>query len=101
MNLRSLAALCAAALLPLTANADRLCDAQGEALITRFAADVTPAPSREQLDQMRGIAQELCEAQTAQTGAPPAPEGYADWFTYFMLNKQPEKAGNKRLKSLK
>lgn len=101
MTSRSVAVLITAFLTSASANADNLCEAQGKVLIARIASDVTPSPSRVQLDQMRGIAEELCQEQTAETGMPSAPEGYADWFTYFMLNKQPEKEGNKRLKRLK
>lgn len=101
MSFRLAAILCAAVTLPVTATADELCEAQTSALIARIGADVSPAPSRSQLDQMRGIAQDLCEAHVAQGNMPTPPEGYADWFTYFMFNKQPEKEGNKRLKRLK
>ncbi|MCB1734822.1 MAG: hypothetical protein H6981_07645 [Gammaproteobacteria bacterium] len=102
MSLRTSVLLMGAALsLPAIAVADDLCEAQTSALIQRVGASVSPALSRSQLDQMRGIAQELCEAHVAQGNMPTPPDGYTDWFTYFMFNKQPDKEGNKRLKRMK
>lgn len=84
-----------------------LCEAQTQALVSRVQAEVQPSLAQTQLDQLAVVARQLCESHVDSTRAAgiedmgPPPEGFADWFSYFMLTKQPEKAGNKRLKRLK
>ncbi len=79
-----------------------LCGSQATVLLERAAAEVTPGLSSEQLQQLKNISLELCQSRSAAQGeTADLPAGFDDWFSYFMLTKQPDKAGNKRLKRLK
>ncbi|MGB0713942.1 MAG: hypothetical protein ACPGUC_10330 [Gammaproteobacteria bacterium] len=82
--------------------ATELCEAQGQNLAREAAERIDPPLSADQIQQLRRLAVSLCDYQSEATGyIPAAPEGYADWFSWFMLNGNPDKAGNRRLKNLK
>ncbi|MGB0721629.1 MAG: hypothetical protein ACPGU7_04455 [Gammaproteobacteria bacterium] len=84
------------------AQAGELCEAQGASLSQQAAERIEPPLTDQQLTQLRALSVNMCNRQGEATGyVPPAPEGYADWFSWFMLNVNPDKAGNKRLKNLK
>lgn len=90
-----------ALLMPSVAGADEFCNARTQALLARLEAELTPAPTDSQMAQMREIARSFCADHAAEGASPPPPEGYDSWLDYYMLSKQPEKAGNRRLRNLK
>jgi hypothetical protein len=81
------------------------CIDQARAVAQRIQAEVVPNLNGEQLARIAAIAAELCSGEkgpppAARTGAG-APEGYGDWFTYFMFEHSGHKPGNERLRHLK
>lgn len=77
-----------------------VCQQQVDALMERVDAGVKPALTRQQRDQLVALAQRSCREDSAMANAQP-PEGFSDWFSYFMVTHKGDKPGNKRLKKFK
>lgn len=76
------------------------CDQQTGAFMARLDSELSTPLTQSQRAEVEVIALRSCTQDSPMSRAAP-PEGFSDWFSYFMVTHTGDKPGNDRLRNFK